>query len=806
MILQSCSQPTQTATVLAETAMPTATATPVPTNTPAPTSTPTLTPTPQPAARLQNADLLVQDGDYVKALQEYTTLSSISSDDSTHAAAFFGIGRIQLLQGKPGLAIATLTDALQRYPKVDRSASAEYFLGQAYSAMNNQPKALEAYSAYLQKKPGIIDAAIQELRGDIYSALDNYQSALDAYTAAAKAPQLGDPTDIQMKTGQMYAALGDNKNALRTYLAIYDATQGDFYKAQANLLAGQIYIKMGLADQAYARFQDSVNNYPHQYDSYSGLVTLVNNGIPVNELNRAIVDYYAGQYGYSLEAFNRYLAGAAKADASAHYYKALTLIELNQPQNSLTEWDILINDYTLQQWNLIDKDTLRDAHSSSAWDEKAYIQWAYLDQFQEAAQTLLDFVNQAPADPSAPAELFEVGRIQERDKQLDAAGLTWETVMQKYPTSDYGFRSLLLAGVTYFRLAKYDQALTVFQRALVLGLDPAEQASADLWIGKTQVAMNDPQSAQASWNAGAQVDPTGYYSERCRELQLGQAPFQENLDLNLNFDQAAERKLAEGWMRVTFNLAPSTDFSTLGALAIDPRIQRASAFWELGLYAQARNEYEAVRLDIQKDPESNFRLLSTLLNEGFTRTAILIARQILTLSGMDDAATLGAPSYFNHIRFGLYFQNYVLADAQTDNLNPLFIFSVIRQESLFEGFATSGAGARGVMQIIPATGSEVATNLGWPPDFTAEDLYLPVISIRLGVHYMARQSDAFANDLFAALAAYNGGPGNASIWMSLANDDPDLFLEVIRIQETRTYIMQIFEFYGLYERLYAKNQ
>ena len=247
--------------------------------------------------------------------------------------------------------------------------------------MNNQPKALEAYSAYLQKKPGVLDAYIQELRGDIYAALDNYQSALDAYTAAIKASQPGGSIEIQMKTGQMYAAMGDDKNALRTYLAVYDATQSDFYKAQANLLAGQIYIKMGMADQAYARFQDSVNNYPHQYDSYSGLVDLVNNNVPVDELKRAVVDYYAGQYGYALEAFNRYIAGAAKPEAAAHYYKALTLIEMNQPQNSLAEWDILINNYTQQQWNLIDKDMIHDSHSSSAWDEKAYVQWAYLDQY-----------------------------------------------------------------------------------------------------------------------------------------------------------------------------------------------------------------------------------------------------------------------------------------------------------------------------------------------------------------------------------------------------------------------------------------
>ena len=116
------------------------------------------------------------------------------------------------------------------------------------------------------------------------------------------------------------------------------------------------------------------------------------------------------------------------------------------------------------------------------------------------------------------------------------------------------------------------------------------------------------------------------------------------------------------------------------------------------------------------------------------------------------------------------------------------------------------AWARGVMQIVPATGSEVARNLGWPPAFTSDDLYLPMISIRLGAHYLSLQSTAFNGDLFAALAAYNGGPGNAQAWSDLSGSDPDLFLETIRITETRQYIMQIFEFYGLYERLYAKNQ
>jgi len=52
------------------------------------------------------------------------------------------------------------------------------------------------------------------------------------------------------------------------------------------------------------------------------------------------------------------------------------------------------------------------------------------------------------------------------------------------------------------------------------------------------------------------------------------------------------------------------------------------------------------------------------------------------------------------------------------------------------------------------------------------------------------------------LAAYNAGPGNAQQWAALVENDPDLYMELIRFKETRTYITQIYEFYGIYRRLF----
>jgi tetratricopeptide (TPR) repeat protein len=111
-------------------------------------------------------------------------------------------------------------------------------------------------------------------------------------------------------------------------------------------------------------------------------------------------------------------------------------------------------------------------------------------------------------------------------------------------------------------------------------------------------------------------------------------------------------------MRVEFGLPADTDLDGLGPLAGDPRIVRGTEFWELGLYEEARLEFEDLRESISTSPENNFRLADYMLELGLYRTAIFAARQVLTLAGLDDhSESLGAPAYFNHIRYGPIIQS-----------------------------------------------------------------------------------------------------------------------------------------------------
>ena len=772
-----------------QTPIPTATPTPTPTATP----TPTPTATPLPAARIDLGENALFLGDFEQARRQFQDALVQAEDNDTRSAAAVGIGRTLFLQHNYPTTITQLTSVIQDYPDSSHLADAWYWQAEAYSIQQMYAESANAYAKYIELRPGIIDGTIQEWRGDALLAAGNGLAAADAYEAALQDPPPGDPVWIRIKQAQAYAAGFDYTQAVTHYLEIYQTSSDDFARAQVDFLLGQTYLLLGESEQAYARFQDAVINFPTSFDSYSSLVELVNAGIPVSDLNRGLVDYFAGQYGLAVDAFSRYIENQQPEDATAYYYRALSRREMREYGNAIADFDTIIANFQA------------DRFWPRAFQEKAFTLWAYMDQHDFAAEALLAYLDIAPDAADSADMLYEAARIYERGGNLAKAAENWERLINSYPSAEKSYRGLFLAAISQYRLGNYADARTIFQRALVLAPEPNDQAAAYLWIGKTQQAEGNMDLARAAWEQAVQRDPTGYYSERAAELTIGREPFTSLNPFDLGYDLNAERPAAETWLRTTFSLPPDTNLADMASFANSPAFNKANEFHRLGLHAQARDQYEIVRSDNLSDPVQTFRLMNYLLERNYYRQAILSSRQILDLANLDDATTLGAPVYFNHIRFGVYFSDLVSAAAQNEELNPLFLLSVIRQESLFEPFARSSANARGLMQIVPATGQELASQLNWPPGYLEVDLNRAMVSIPFGARYLSRQRDYFGNSLYTALAAYNGGPGNTIIWNEMGQGDPDLLLEVIRADETRLYIRQIFEFFNIYRLIYEQK-
>ena len=772
---------------------------------PTPTTLWETTPTPtlnQPAVvfdpPLQTSPLLKAEeaifiGDWPAALAAYHTVLDTTTDLETQAAAQAGLGRVYFRSGDDYNAERILNTLLESQPNSTYAPEAYYLLARIHTNQSLPLEAAQAYQGYLDTNPGVIDTYIQEARADALLSAGDNAGALQGYQSALNSPRLTPNLDLEIKLAQAYTLADDTATALVMYPDIYQRSEAVYQKAKIDLLLGRLYSSLGQSEQAYTAWLDAVNNFPTAYDAYQSLIELVNADYPVDELQRGIVDYYAGEYGVALAAFDRYLSVEPPDPAAGYYYRGLTQRATDDISNALASWDLVIQTYPDSP--LIDQ----------AYEQKAYTQWAYLDMYSEASQVLIDFVSLYPVHPRAAEFLFDAARIAERMGDLPLAAQFWQRLVTEYPTNSLAYESAFQAGISNMRSSSYISAQTQFIQAQQLASTPGEHSRALFWSAKCYQALDDNTAALSTFRQTAQIDPTGYYSERALDLVEGRLPFEPPLVFDLGYDPLIERQEAETWLRTTFSLPLEVELSNQDELLQDGRLQRGLELWKLDQTRQAMVEIENLRLSLQNDPLNSYHLTNILLENRIYRPAILAARQILDQAGMDDAATLDAPMYFNRIRFGNYYAGLVIPASQEFIFHPLLIWSLIRQESLFDASVRSAAGAVGLMQITPPTGQDIANRLGWPPGYTTEDLLRPQVSIRLGLDYLADQLTYLNDDLYAALAGYNAGPGNAAVWQALSSEDKDLFVEIIRFSEPQRYIRGIYENFSIYRKLYERT-
>lgn len=751
------------------------------------------------------SEFLVSEGDYALFMGDFVTAQTIfqnvitqTTDPEIKAQAEYGLGLAFLSQDEISLALNHFRQAALSSNLVT-AIRAQYQLGKIYTQLQRYDEALTAYQIYLDSSPGLIDEHIHELRGDLFVILGDYPSAIASFQEAYLAHPSGGTDNLAIKIARAFQSNGDDDTALTLFWDIYNTSINDYTKAQMALFIGNIYLKRHDTEQAYEIFQASIEQFPFAYDAYTALVILVDHDVPVNEYFRGLINYYVGNYLLAIQAFDRYLEDPAAEDADAAlYYQGLSMRAQggnNAYEKAINNWETLIEDHPTSPYYI------------EAWEEIEFTYWAYLDDPRSAAEASMEFVLHSPDASKAPGFLFKAGRSYERANLLQEAIDAWERIGREYPQSEDAFLATYFAGITHVRMGDWSDAQNSFSRALMLTTEPSEQAAAYLWIGKSQHAQGDYSAALDTWKLAQTTNPFGYYSIRAEDLLIGRGPFSEPAIFELNTDLNQYLPQAETWVRSSFGISSETNLESPGLLAYEPRFRRGLEFWALGDYASAKTEFEIIRQTYAEDPLQTFRLIPTLVEIGLYRTALVASTQLLRLAGLEKGAALSAPEYFSRVRFGAYYLDLVQAAADSKGISPLLLLSVMRQESAYDSLIYSGAGAIGLMQIMPATGAQIAENLHWPNAYTVSDLKRPYVNIPFGASYLRQQKNLFDDDIFAMLAAYNGGPGNTLAWAEMTPfNDPDLFLEIIRIEETRNYIRLVNEIHYIYGWLYGKAE
>jgi soluble lytic murein transglycosylase len=272
---------------------------------------------PEPAHPMLAAEEAVFEGDWPAALRAYQAALNTAADPTGQAAAQAGLGRVYYLSGDSYNAARIFQSLLGTQPDPEHASLANFFLAQIHMEQSRPTEAAQAYQGYLDARPGVIDTYIHEKRGDALQAAGDTAGALAAYQAALNSPRLAPNLDLEIKIAQAYELAGDPATALVMYADIYQRSEAEYQKAKVDLLQGRLLASQGQPEQAYNAWLDAVNNFPAVFDAYQSLVELVNAGYTIDELQRGIVDFYAGEYGVALAALDR-LPASAPDPAAGH--------------------------------------------------------------------------------------------------------------------------------------------------------------------------------------------------------------------------------------------------------------------------------------------------------------------------------------------------------------------------------------------------------------------------------------------------------------------------------------------------------
>jgi soluble lytic murein transglycosylase len=150
------------------------------------------------------------------------------------------------------------------------------------------------------------------------------------------------------------------------------------------------------------------------------------------------------------------------------------------------------------------------------------------------------------------------------------------------------------------------------------------------------------------------------------------------------------------------------------------------------------------------------------------------------------------PHVWGEVLYPLNYQDSIKKYSLQNDLDPNLVCAVIYTESRFNADSVSGAGARGLMQVMPGTAKGISQRLG---ESSVGNLLDPDTSIRYGTSYLRSQLDQYNNDLDEVLASYNAGGGRANAWRMYGEALP---------RATVYYIANVKKVKNMYDEVYGK--
>ena len=327
---------------------------------------------------------------------------------------------------------------------------------------------------------------------------------------------------------------------------------------------------------------------------------------------------------------------------------------------------------------------------------------------------------------------------------------------------------------------------------LTSGGDAADAEFYAGWIALTR--LNDPVKATKHFEALERIGSSPitkgrafYWQGRAAEARHDREDTREAYEKAARYYTTFYGQLAAEKLGRTLTLGADPVITTQVRSRFEGRetVQATRLFWDAGLHDLFRTFALALD-DSLPTAEDEALLVDLVRGYGEQDTSMKVARA---------AAQRG---------FILPQRAYPFRSPPADVANapePALVLAITRQESGFDPTVRSGVGARGMMQLMPATAAIVARRTG--VSYSAGMLDDPDYNMRLGSSFLGQLVNQFSGSYVMATAGYNAGPGRPIQWSSFCGDprgatDPIDFIECIPFSETRNYVMRVIENMAVY--------
>ncbi|MEK7841118.1 MAG: transglycosylase SLT domain-containing protein, partial [Deltaproteobacteria bacterium] len=390
---------------------------------------------------------------------------------------------------------------------------------------------------------------------------------------------------------------------------------------------------------------------------------------------------------------------------------------------------------------------------------RAYIK---LKDFKSAGDVLKTFISVYNDRTLRDEAIYRLAMIAKDEGDVNLASVFLKQLIAENPSSSYKNDALWQISWILYSQGNLEESLETLNH---LENSPLRMRAV-YWQGKISLMLGKKDNAARLFKIAADSFPPVYYSVKSRKA----------------LEEISDHELQE----VNFKIGNRK--SEIGNSYESLPMQRARRLLGLGLNNLALKELAS--MNYRQDP-INISLLYRQAGDFYH--SYILARS-LSYDSTDFAYQLAFPEGYKEL---------VESAANELQIDPLLVYAVMMQESEFDEKAVSGAGAVGLLQIMPGTGEMIARKLSHPL-FKEDKLFLPAINISFGAWYLKTMITRFKGNLPLAVAAYNAGPNAVDEWLKKwGRLDADEFVENIPYQETRKYVERVIGYYEAYKTIYS---